>query len=133
MSRLKAGWQRNMTKTFYVKRIYEMYFLRQTRELVNTLMIPNCPCTNLLCCRRVILTANGKTIVGLLIGKDASRPLMTPNAIVLVNYTYRILDIDGRPNMIALVKWYKPGHKSEIDAEAQLMAEEEDKFENEEY
>lgn len=122
-----------MTKTFYVKRIYEMYFLRQTRELVNTLLIPCCPCTNLLCCRRVIFAANGKTIVGLLIGKDASRPLMTPNAIVLVNYTYRILNIDCRPNMIALVKWYKPGHKSEIDAEAQLMAEEEDKFENEEY
>jgi hypothetical protein len=122
-----------MTKTFYVKRIYEMYFLRQTRELVNTLLIPNCPCTNLLCCRRVIFTANGLTIVGLLIGKDASRPLFTPNAIVLVNYAYRILDIEGKPNMIALVKWYKPGHKSEIDAEAQQLAEDENEFDNKDY
>lgn len=110
-----------------------MYFLRQTRELVNTLMIPSCPCTNLLCCRRVIFAANGKTIVGLLIGKDASRPLMTPNAIVLVNYAYRILDIEGKPNMIALVKWYKPGNKSEIDAEAEKLIEEEEAFDNEDY
>lgn len=71
--------------------------------------------------------------MGLLIGKDASRPLFTTNAIVRVNYSYRILDWDGRPHMLALVKWCKPGHKTEIETEAEQLAENEEEYDNKEY
>ena len=97
-----------MTDVFRVKRVYEKYFLTQTRDVLTELAIPYNPATPYVCLRRVKLGQKGHRFIGVLIGKDTTTPLDI-NSSVIVSYKYCVREHGEKPEMIMLITSIKTG------------------------